>query len=191
MFGHPAESQGSAYSGSTAWDAAVRSRWLLQRPEAEDGAVDDPARDFERELRREKSNYSSTDDVVALRWVEGAFVRVGEAEISFDRPATGTPHRPADDDLDAALVATIEARRAAGVALSASPNARNYAPRVLAGDQAVLRAREKRLAASMHRLLQRGTLISDAPVCRTANRKWRHGLGRPDWSATAGGEHGY
>jgi hypothetical protein len=32
LLGHPAKSLGSAYSGSTAWDAAVRSRWLLRRP---------------------------------------------------------------------------------------------------------------------------------------------------------------
>src|SRR4051812_27738944 len=33
LLGHPGKASDSEYSGSTAWDAAVRSRWILERPQ--------------------------------------------------------------------------------------------------------------------------------------------------------------
>ena len=47
LFGHPAKAEGSEYSGSTAWDAAVRSRWFFEP--LEDGTI---------RLTRPKANYA-------------------------------------------------------------------------------------------------------------------------------------
>lgn len=62
LLGHPSvggKADGRGFSGSTAWNAAVRSRMYLTRPE--DGAGD------ERVLTRGKANYASSGDETALR----------------------------------------------------------------------------------------------------------------------------
>jgi hypothetical protein len=62
LLGHPSvagKASGSGYSGSTAWNAAVRSRIYLSRPE--DGSSD------ERILTRGKANYAASGDETALR----------------------------------------------------------------------------------------------------------------------------
>lgn len=62
LLGHPSvagKASGSGYSGSTAWNAAVRSRIYLARPE--EGSSD------ERILTRGKANYAASGDETALR----------------------------------------------------------------------------------------------------------------------------
>ena len=57
LLGHPSKSaiaDGSGFSGSTAWDAAVRSRLYLERPK--EGSPD------ERILTRGKANYAAGED---------------------------------------------------------------------------------------------------------------------------------
>lgn len=62
LLGHPSvagKATGSGFSGSTAWNAAVRSRLYLTKPE--DGAGD------ERILTRGKANYAASGDETAIR----------------------------------------------------------------------------------------------------------------------------
>lgn len=62
LLGHPSvagKASGSGYSGSTAWNNAVRSRMYLTRPD--EGASD------ERILTRGKANYASSGDETAVR----------------------------------------------------------------------------------------------------------------------------
>ncbi len=62
LLGHPSvagKASGSGYSGSTAWNNAVRSRMYLTRPE--EGASD------ERILTRGKANYAKSGDETAIR----------------------------------------------------------------------------------------------------------------------------
>lgn len=67
LLGHPPKNPDADYSGSTAWNAAVRARHQLRRPP--DGMDD------ERQLVCRKSNYSdSTDLKIDLIWQEGVFV---------------------------------------------------------------------------------------------------------------------
>lgn len=65
LLGHPSVSGmsqgGRGYSGSTAWNNAVRSRIYLTRPEKEDGDA--------RLLTRGKANYASSGDETAIRLV--------------------------------------------------------------------------------------------------------------------------
>ncbi|MEM7025668.1 MAG: AAA family ATPase, partial [Pseudomonadota bacterium] len=71
LLGHVGKGEtAKEYSGSTAWNASVRSRWLLERPEVAD---DDEANECLRILTKKKANYSSTGDSIALEWQRGAF----------------------------------------------------------------------------------------------------------------------
>jgi len=69
LLGHVAKAEGSTYSGSTAWDAAVRSRLLL----AYEGQGD------EKQLRlsQPKSNYSE-NGALELEWRDGMLHAVNQ-----------------------------------------------------------------------------------------------------------------
>jgi hypothetical protein len=71
--GHPSKTaltDGSGFSGSTAWENAVRSRLYLSRPEN--------AGPDERILSRAKANYTGGDDAeLPLLWSEGVFMGMG------------------------------------------------------------------------------------------------------------------
>ncbi len=64
LLGHPAKGELSEYSGSTAWEAAVRTRLFL-KPSLE-GALN---------LSKAKANYSMLEDI-RIQYHEGTFVRL-------------------------------------------------------------------------------------------------------------------
>lgn len=63
LLGHPAKAQGSEFSGSTAWEGAVRARLYLsdQPPDVEADDPDAPVDPSVRYLSRRKANYSPLD----------------------------------------------------------------------------------------------------------------------------------
>jgi AAA domain len=63
LLGHPAKAQGSEFSGSTAWEGAVRARLYLsdQPPDTKEDDPDAPADPSVRYLSRRKANYSPLD----------------------------------------------------------------------------------------------------------------------------------
>lgn len=65
------------FSGSTTWNAAVRSRWWLKRQDSDPMEGDQGDGEFLWEPRRVKSNDSGTDDVIVLEWQDSALVSRG------------------------------------------------------------------------------------------------------------------
>ncbi|MGO8915292.1 MAG: AAA family ATPase [Stellaceae bacterium] len=66
-------------SGSTAWNAAFRSRLYLSTPERPEGVADgdDKAPDTnERVLERKKANYAPRAESIRLRWHDGVFAPI-------------------------------------------------------------------------------------------------------------------
>jgi hypothetical protein len=75
LLSHPARDTGSEFSGSGAWEAAVRSRLFLSRTPPDDPQTDiatQPGEDL-RHLSRRKTNYS-TLDLRKLRLVGGVLI---------------------------------------------------------------------------------------------------------------------
>ena len=76
MLAHPSKASiesGEGYSGSTAWNAAFRSRLYLKRVTSREGervVEHDP---HDRILRTMKANYGPTGGEIALRWQGGVF----------------------------------------------------------------------------------------------------------------------
>ena len=105
LLGHVAKMQGSEYSGSTAWEAAVRTRLWMER--RDDGLI---------ELHRRKANYAAQGSVV-MEYQHGALVEIDESR--RDESAAARAAEPAV--LEA--LATFTARQ---VATSHVPTARNY-----------------------------------------------------------------
>ena len=136
---HPSLSglnSGSGTSGSTGWSNAFRSRLYFRHVGEEDTNA--------RILDRKKSNYSPPNATLNLRWNSGLFIPV-----SPDGPGSygADPKRVF---LDILREMTEQNR-----AMSPSPHAKNYAPRIFSGLPADRRGGLdlKKLAAAMEDLL--------------------------------------
>lgn len=117
---HPSRAglnDGSGYSGSTAWNAAVRSRLYLERPD-DDEASDD------RVLRTKKANYGPAGGEIPLRWRDGVFVRT-------DAP-TGVVGAIKRSRAEKAFLETLAVMTEAGVEVTDAKNGK-FAPGAMVG----------------------------------------------------------
>jgi len=102
LLGHPSvagKASGSGYSGSTAWNAAVRSRIYLARPE--EGSSD------ERILTRGKANYAASGDETALR----LFFANGALHAESDTDDTDSVHQGALREVERMVASAWRANR--------------------------------------------------------------------------------
>lgn len=79
LLSHPSltgKATGTGLSGSTAWDASVRSRLYLDTADQND----------HRRLTVKKANYAPSDQEIELAWREGVFVAVDSSEAAPSRP---------------------------------------------------------------------------------------------------------
>jgi RecA-family ATPase len=67
---------GTGLSGSTQWHNAVRARFFLKTPKAEDG--EPPAHDL-REIEFKKNQYGAMPESIPLRWQSGMFLPIDGA----------------------------------------------------------------------------------------------------------------
>ena len=118
LLGHVAKAEGSEYSGSTGWDAVARSRLLLSKSaDSSDQLI----------LARLKANYATPDEV-PLVWRNGVLVSVdprhmSEADKLIEQKRLG--------DIEVAFCQALSSATSQGRALSHSPQAVNYAPKVM------------------------------------------------------------
>lgn len=139
LLGHLAKSEESEYSGSTAWDAAVRSRLLLARQD--DGTT---------LLRRVKANYSNRDEA-RLEWQNGAFA------------ALPTARDLAPETLDAIkpqIVKALQVLTARKQAASHLKTARNYLVKLMREEIALHDSiRPELLDAALRSMLDSGEVL--------------------------------
>lgn len=113
-------SSGSGYSGSTAWNNAVRSRLYLQRPAGDNG--DKAEETDERELKAMKTNYTRAGATLPLAWREGVLVATEQPSgifASIDRRRA-----------EAAFLELLATLTREGRAVSDNSRAGNYAPKL-------------------------------------------------------------
>lgn len=167
LLGHPAKGPQSEYSGSTAWEGAVRSRLYLgrtlpdqeQKPEAE--AEDDGI----RYLCRRKANYT-TRDYRRIRYVNGVMVP-DEAP----RPVTSRPSEFAQDVVVRA-VAHLARIGKHGNASSSSPE---YLPKLAADYGLTENIPRKAFATAMRELEMAGAIVMEV-VGQYQNRSPKRGF---------------
>jgi RecA-family ATPase len=145
-------SSGSGLSGSTAWNASVRSRLYFKRATTERDEEPDP--DL-RQLETVKSNYARTGECLTLRWTDGLFLPVAGVS-DLERLA-------AWQRLDQLFLDLLDRLQAQGRSVSDRPKANNYAPTVFA---ATAEAKDQHLrkgdfAAAMERLYAAGKVRSE------------------------------
>lgn len=150
VLAHPSLSglhSGSGTSGSTAWEAAVRSRLYMERPKGPDGDA--------RTLTTKKANYAKQGSLLTIAWRRGVFAVVEtEAE-----PPKVAADKQADDAADALLLRLVAAAAARDDVLSDRPG-RNYAPAVLARTGEGAGVGRKTLSNAMKRLLDGGQIMA-------------------------------
>jgi RecA-family ATPase len=159
LLGHPGKASNSEYSGSTAWDAAVRSRWILERPKPD--LDDEEASELAdlRVLRKAKANYSGTGDEIPIRWEKGAFRPEGGARIkdAVDRIEEHVQEKAENT----AFVAGLHTLLRTGFEPSFKVEARsNFAPKLL--KKAAPECHATSVAAlrrAMDRLLKSGEVV--------------------------------
>lgn len=155
LLGHVAKMQGSEYSGSTAWEAAVRTRLWMER--REDGLI---------ELHRRKANYAGQASVV-MEYQRGALVEIDESRRDESAAA-----RAAEPQVLEAL-ATFTARQ---VATSHAPTARNNLI-TLAAKAGILKVHAPVAMQALAALIDTGRVIPNAELpWRKADRHRAFGL---------------
>ncbi len=163
LLGHPAKALGSEFSGSTAWEAAVRARLFMEL--ADDGSTT---------LSIGKANYSQRSQL-RLEWRSpGGFVavRTGEQSACLDL---------AKQVLRDSLAHFTDAKRTC----SHDPQARNYLPKLVVteiGSGAPAGVSEIMLRAALADLIKSGDFLPAADLgWKKPDRKRAQGLVDIGW----------
>jgi hypothetical protein len=168
LLGHPAKAEGSEWAGSTAWEAAVRSRWYFGRtlPDAQDGAEEaDPD---VRYLARRKSNYSGLD-ALQMRYDNVKHVIVPDAPKAAERGLR--PSRA-----ETLVLEALESFVKQGISTSDERRNPQFLPRVMVDRKLATRPMIPQLTDALYRLQKAGR-ITRQQVGVYANRSPRMGLG--------------
>lgn len=160
---HPSVSgiaSGSGFAGSTAWNASVRSRLYLTRPESKEGAVGPE----ERHLTRMKANYAATGDVIQLRWTDGVFVHQDEPK-DEDAPASG-------DKAEQAFLRCLDTLTDQGRYVTDAKNSpERYAPKVMVRMRQAAGCSMSELKRAMERSFASGAIRLDPRGPKSRNSK--------------------
>jgi len=171
LLAHPGKAVGSEFSGSTAWEGAVRSRLYLsdKPPDAnlndEDAAPDERV----RYLARRKANYSALD-LRRLALIEGSLIP--------DLLSPGRLARPTGEfakDIVRCAVRTLAARDIHGSGSTSSPT---YLPKLAMQYKLLDSMTQKAFAATMREMVLAGQLVG-REVGKYSNRTPRIGLVLP------------
>ena len=136
---------GSGLSGSTAWNASVRSRLYLKRAATEKDEETDP--DL-RVVEVMKANYGPVGETITVRWKDGLFLPV---------PAPGSLERMARERrVDDLFLRLLDRWNEQGRPVSDKVNANSYAPARFADEPEAKADRigKRELADSMGRLFR-------------------------------------
>lgn len=172
LLGHPSKQLGSEYSGSTAWEGAVRGRLYLGRklpdqPEKED--EQDPEDEETRYLCRRKANYSDRD-WRKVKYLNGVMApEVAAAERTF------TSRKPDSPFSQETVIDAIRSLERMGMVATASTSSPSYLPRLAEQYKLLNGASRTQFSASM-RAAQSAGAIAVAQVGTYPNRTKKMGL---------------
>ena len=152
---------GTGLSGSTAWNASVRSRLYFKRATTDKDEEPDPEL---RVLEVMKANYGPAGETITLRWKAGLFLPIARIG-SLDKLAA----EQRADDLFLKLLEqfTRQCRNT-----SEKPNAPTYAPALFAKEKEARGIRKADLEAAMRRLfaVEKVRLEQYGPPSRATSR---------------------
>ena len=189
LLGHPGKGGvAKEFSGSTAWDAAVRSRWLLRRPEAEEDE-EEGAGDFIRELCKMKANYSSIGDMITLEWDRGAFHQLGSTAPNFKSMDQKCAESAREAQINAMILQALDTLRGQNRTVVLTKTQPHAAVKVLPTLDPFKKAgvKRKEIEAALQRLFDAGLIRNGMCVYQKSNRHWAEGIGRTTWEQPSRG----
>lgn len=170
---HPGKAIGSEYSGSVAWENAVRMRWYLgpNLPDQRIGSNDEEEskRSDVRFLAKRKSNYSA-QDYVRLTMRDGLLVP--------DEPAShvgGIVSMLDERRTEELCLAGFHSLCAMGIRTTDGKTSPDYLPSQIASKNLAAGYSKSELGRAMNRLMGRGTFIR-AQIGQHTNRSPKFGL---------------
>ncbi len=155
------------FSGSTAWENAVRSRLSMARD------VDDPTIVT---LRRPKANYAGIGETT-MRWCQGSFRSLDEDVMTEGERLDAKIERRAHADVFLEALAALTARCRN---LSTRRNATNYAPKVMHECRLSKGLTQRQLESAMELLLDEQRIAPDVKLWKGENRHPKFGLARTE-----------
>lgn len=165
VLAHPAKAAGSEFSGSTAWEGAVRARlWLSDRMPDAEPSEDTPPDDTQRFLARRKANYAA-NDVRKMVFTDGVLAPEAAA------PRAGVSGEFVADIVRRA-VRTLAAREMYGTTSTASPS---YLPKLAQQYGLLETATRPQFQNAMRSMVMQGELSNEV-VGKYSNRAPRMGL---------------
>ncbi|MFC5608195.1 DnaB-like helicase N-terminal domain-containing protein [Variovorax soli] len=169
---HPARARDSEWSGSVAWEAAVRMRWFFgdKLPDQKDADAEGSASNV-RFLARRKTNYSARD---YARFItrEGLLV----PDIA---PTSGLLSALTDRHTEDLVLRGFTALEAIGVRTTDGVTSPDFLPRQIMAKGWAEGLTKNELSRAMNRLMGRGVLVR-AVIGQHANRSQKYGLIRKD-----------
>lgn len=169
LLGHIARGQGSEFSGSAAWENAVRMRWYVGPSLPDQKADEDEAVDPDVVyLARRKANYAAKD-WRQLRFENGVLVPEQPQEgYSFSQSYR-------DETAERVVLTGLAKLRAAGLLPTDARNSTDYLPTQILAKGFAENHSKKDLTSAMNRLMGTGRLKRDV-VGKYSNRAPRQGL---------------
>ena len=167
LLSHPAKATGSEWAGSTAWEAAVRSRWYFGRtlPDTEESSEPDPD---VRYLARRKSNYSGLD-TVRMRYDHVRHL------LRVDTDAGASPRRLHPLRAENLVIEALTQFVVLGVSTSDEKRSPQFLPRVMVDRKLADGSQVAALTDALFRLEKAGKVIRKQ-VGTYSNRTPRMGL---------------
>jgi hypothetical protein len=149
LMSHPSRAgmtSGDGLSGSTAWNAAVRSRLYLRKPDKEDSDL--------RVLEVPKANYAQAGGQTFMRYVSGA----------FQLENAGTRDQAlVDEHTDALILRAVGILTATGRTLHPNANQPTWIVKALQGHPLTARTTKATLEKRVQALCDRGDLVVNTP----------------------------
>jgi RecA-family ATPase len=142
---------GSGASGSTGWNAAVRSRLFLERPKGDGDFRPDEAL---RVLRVKKSNYGRSEIEINLRWNDGVFEPI-ETESSLDRATR-------QSRAERMFLELIGSFAREGRNVTSGPTSPNFAPKLFAKRPEAEGLNRFDMTEAMERLFSKGVIREES-----------------------------
>jgi RecA-family ATPase len=143
---------GTGLSGSTAWNASVRSRLYLKRATTAKDEEPDPN---VRLLEVMKNNYGPVGETITLRWKEGLFLPTAAPE-SLEKLAR-------EQKVDGLFLVLLDRWKEQGRNVSDKPKANTYAPGRFAEEPEAKadHVSKRELAEAMERLFRANKIRSE------------------------------
>lgn len=186
LLAHPGKDEASEFSGSTAWENAVRMRWYLgmKLPDQDGGDADSDAEDDSdtRYIAKRKTNYT-TKDYCKLTYLQGVFRPVLEPSAFASRFSMADP-AVARKAAEAAVLESVDKFVALQIRVIDSKTSPDYLPKKMSVAKLMGDFSHKEIVEAMTRLRMDGRIVEGA-IGKFANRTVKTGLMRSEKDALA------